>query len=424
MKDYLKRVSDEVIERHLKSSGAVLIEGPKWCGKTTSAMQFSKTNVLFSDPQNKDYLKSLLTLNYKALFVGDPPILFDEWQLVPTLWDTVRFEVDNRQEPGQFILTGSTVPPDTKDIMHSGIGRIARMQMRSMSLFESKESTGEVSLRNLFESKEVIGRNKLELPDIAYIACRGGWPSSLNREKEYSLDLPFDYINALVNTDVSALDGTKRNKELIKKILKSYARNVATQASLETIRLDVIGSDDASTLSQTTLYEYINALSSLFVIEDSPAWNPNLRSKSAIRSTPTRYFNDPSIVTAALGLGPDDLIKDLNTFGFVFENLCVRDLRVYAQALYGTVYHYQDKNSLECDCVIHLRNGRYALIEVKLGTSEAINEGAQNLLKLKEKLDTEKMGEPAFLMVLSGIAPFAFKRDDGVYVVPIGTLGP
>lgn len=424
MKKYLPRVSDEIIQKYLKSQGAILIEGPKWCGKTTSAKQFSKSSVLFSDPSAKDYLKSLLSLDYKSLLNGETPRLFDEWQVAPNLWDAIRFEVDNRQEPGQFILTGSTVPPESKDIIHSGIGRIARMQMRTMSLFESEDSSGEVSLKDLFDNKIISGQNPHKLADIAYLTCRGGWPSSLNYDKEYALEQPFYYIEALANTDVSAISNLKKDKERVYKILKSYARNIASQASLETIRADILGSNENESFSQTSLYAYINALKNLFVIEDSPAWNPNLRSKTAIRSAPTRYFIDPSIATAALNIGPNDLIKDLNSFGLIFENLCVRDLRIYSDILNGSVYHYRDKNSLECDCVIHLRDGRYGLVEVKLGTSESIDEGAKNLLKLKEKIDTQKMGEPSFLMVLSGVLPFAGRRADGVYVVPIGCLRP
>ena len=300
MKKYLPRVSDEIIQKYLKSQGAILIEGPKWCGKTTSAKQFSKSSVLFSDPSAKDYLKSLLSLDYKSLLNGETPRLFDEWQVAPNLWDAIRFEVDNRQEPGQFILTGSTVPPESKDIIHSGIGRIARMQMRTMSLFESEDSSGEVSLQDLFDGKNISGQNPHKLADIAYLTCRGGWPSSLNYDKEYALEQPFLYIKALANTDVSAISNLKKDKERVYKILKSYARNIASQASLETIRADILGSIENESFSQTSLYAYINALKNLFVIEDSPAWNPNLRSKTAIRSAPTRYFIDPSIATAAL----------------------------------------------------------------------------------------------------------------------------
>lgn len=293
--------------------------------------------------------------------------------------------------------------------------------MRPMSLYESKDSTGTVSLEDMFLGKDIYASDNRNIDDIAYFICRGGWPLALNVSKKIALKQAFDYYDSIVNDDISRVDGVKRDSERTKRLMKSYARNVATQASLETIREDCIV-NDTDTFDKETLYSYINALKKTFVIEDSPAWNPNLRSKTAIRTADTRYFVDPSIATAALGLGPEDLINDLNMMGLIFENLCVRDLRIYADALDGDVYHYRDKTGLECDAVVHLRNGRYGLVEVKLGGDKLINEGAETLLKLANKIDSDKMKEPAFMMVLCGVAPFAYRREDGVYVVPISCL--
>jgi predicted AAA+ superfamily ATPase len=293
--------------------------------------------------------------------------------------------------------------------------------MRPMSLFESRDSNGQVSLSNLFNGKDISAIDNHSIEDIAFMICRGGWPAALNHSERVALKQAFDYYDAVINDDISRVDGVKRDPERTKRVMKSYARNVSTQVSLETIRTDVI-SNDIETFDKETLYSYLNALKRIFVIEDSPAWNPNLRSKTAIRTSDTRYFVDPSVATASLGIGPVDLINDLELMGLIFENLCVRDLRIYAEALDGTVYHYRDKTGLECDAVIHLRNGRYGLVEVKLGGDKLINEGAENLKKLAGRIDTEKMRDPAFMMVLCGVAPFAYKRQDGVYVVPITCL--
>ena len=293
--------------------------------------------------------------------------------------------------------------------------------MRPMTLFESLESTGEISLKDLFDSKDVNGINKLSLEDIAYLCCRGGWPRSISMDKDIALDQAFDYYDAVVNSDISRVDGINRESTRVKNLMRSYARNIGSQVSIETLKKDMINNDSFS-LDTDTVYSYINALKKIFVIEEVPAWNPNLRSKSAIRTSDTRYFIDPSIATAALGLGPDDLISDLNTFGFIFENLCVRDLRVYAESINGNLYHYRDASSLECDAVIHLRNGSYGLIEIKLGGDKLIEEGALNLIKLKNKLDTSKMKNPSFLMVITAAGNYAYRRDDNVYVVPIGCL--
>ena len=420
MKEYYQRVSDKVLLDHLESKGAVLIEGAKWCGKTTSAKHIAKSVIEMDRPDMTEQYQQMARIIPSNLLEGKVHLI-DEWQIATNIWNAVRYEVDQRGEFGQFILTGSSVPAALDESMHTGTGRIVRMQMRPMSLFESKDSTGQVSLMDLFNKKDISTVDNHSIDEIAFLICRGGWPAALNHGKKVALKQAFDYYDAVVNDDISRVDRVKRDSERTKRILKSYARNVATQASLETIRSDVI-SNDVETFDKEALYGYLNALKRIFVIEDSPAWNPNLRSKTAIRTSDTRYFADPSIAVAALGLGPTDLVNNLELMGLIFENLCVRDLRIYADALDGSVYHYRDKTGLECDAVIHLRNGSYGLVEVKLGGDQSINEGAESLLKLTSKIDTEKMKKPAFLMVLCGVAPFAYKREDGVFVVPITCL--
>ena len=421
MKEYYQRVSDKVLLEHLESKGAVLIEGAKWCGKTTSAKHIAKSVIEMDRPDMTEQYQQMARINPSNLLEGEVPHLIDEWQIATNIWNAVRYEVDRRGEFGQFILTGSSVPAALDESMHTGTGRIVRMQMRPMSLFESKDSIGQVSLMDLFNKKDISAVDNHSIDEIAFLICRGGWPAALNHGKKVALKQAFDYYDAVVNDDISRVDRVKRDSERTKRILKSYARNVATQASLETIRSDII-SNDVETFDKEALYGYLNALKRIFVIEDSPAWNPNLRSKTAIRTSDTRYFVDPSIAVAALGLGPTDLVNNLELMGLIFENLCVRDLRIYADALDGSIYHYRDKTGLECDAVIHLRNGSYGLVEVKLGGDQSINEGAESLLKLTSKIDTEKMKKPAFLMVLCGVAPFAYKREDGVFVVPITCL--
>ncbi len=421
MKRYYQRVSDKVLMEHLEAKGAVLIEGAKWCGKTTSAKHIANSVIEMDRPDMTEQYQQMARIKPSNLLEGETPHLIDEWQIAPNIWNAVRYEVDRRGEFGQFILTGSSVPAKLEESTHTGTGRIVRMRMRTMSLYESGDSNGKVSLKDLFDGYEISASDDHGIDEIAFLICRGGWPAALDRSEKVALKQAFDYYDAVVNDDISRVDGLKRDPERTKRIMKSYARNVATQVSLETIRADVI-SNDIETFDKESLYGYLNALKSIFVIEDSPAWNPNLRSKTAIRTSDTRYFVDPSIAVAALGLGPGDLINNLELMGLIFENLCVRDLRIYADALDGSVYHYRDKTGLECDAVIHLRNGSYGLIEVKLGGDALINEGAANLLRLSEKIDTDKMEKPAFLMVLCGVAPFAYRREDGVFVVPISCL--
>lgn len=424
MMEYKKRIADEILEKKLKGKGAVLIQGPKWCGKTTTAEQIAGSILYMANPKDKNQNLSLADLSPDLLLNGKTPRLIDEWQIAPKLWDAVRFEVDHRNLEGQFILTGSSVPANMNDVIHTGTGRISWLTMRPMSLYESGESNGSISLNDLFNSNvSQTGINNLSLSDIAYLCCRGGWPRSIFLDKDIALEQPYDYYDAVVNVDISKVDNVERNSERTKNLMKSYARNIGSQASNETIRNDMI-SNDSFSLDSDTILSYINALKKIFVIEEAPAWNPNLRSKTAIRTSNTRYFIDPSIAVAALGLGPNDLINDLNTFGLIFETLCIRDLRVYAESINGQVYHYRDASDLECDAVIHLRNGSYGLIEIKLGGDKLVNAAAENLLKLQSKIDTSKMKNPSFLMILTAQGNYAYRREDGVYIVPIGCLKP
>ena len=424
MKDYKKRIADQILADKLEAMGAVLIEGPKYCGKTTLASQQAKSILFMADPDTKSQNLAMAQTNIKRLLQGETPRLIDEWQLAPQFWDAVRNEVDKRDEDGQFMLTGSAVPPKQDEIFHSGTGRMSWLKLRTMSLWESGDSTGDVSLGALFKNADSIdGASNIDIEKLAFLTCRGGWPkATLKKSKKAALLQAKEYYEAVCRYDISRVDDVERDPELTKRLMRSYSRNQGTQASAGTILAD-IRANESEELGENTIYSYIKALKKIFVIEDSLAWNPNLRSKTAIRTSDTRYFIDPSIATAALGLGPDDLINDLNTFGLFFETLCVRDLRVYADALGGTVYHYRDKSNLECDAVVHLENGSYGLIEIKLGGDKLINEGAENLKALADKLDTTKMKKPSFLMILTGVGDYAYKRpEDGVLVVPIGCL--
>lgn len=421
-KQYKKRILDSLLERKLMGMGAVLIEGPKWCGKTTTAEEKAGSVLYMNDPKKSGTYLQLAKMSPNVLLTGDIPRLIDEWQLAPSLWDTIRYEVDHRDEEGLFILTGSAVPTKTDEIWHSGTGRFARIKMRPMSLWESGDSDGKVSLEALFNGNmEAVASKGKSIEDIAYLVCRGGWPKAVLQSPDIALDRAYDYYDAVVNIDISRVDGVERDSERTKRLMRSYARFQGAQTAIGKIKEDV-RTNDSMSIDDDTIGSYIKALKKIFVIEDMPAWNPNLRSKTAIRSSDTRYFVDPSIAVAALGIGPKDLIGDLETFGLLFETMCVRDLRVYADALGGSVYHYRDKNGLECDAVVHLRNGSYGLIEIKLGGDNLIEEGASSLKSLAEKIDTTKMKNPSFLMVLTAIGDFAYQREDSVYVVPIGSL--
>ena len=422
MAKYKQRISDRILKRKVLGKGAVLIEGPKWCGKTTTAKQLAKSVLDLGDSSVLRQSAQLIELSPKTLLEGKTPRLIDEWQALPPIWDSIRSEVDKRGEPSQFILTGSSVLPEADETIHSGTGRYAYIKMRPMSLYESGESNGKVSLSDLFEGKPFETQtNDLTIDDITYLTCRGGWPWATLIPKKVALDQAFDYVDSVVNKDIQRIDGIKRNPERAKLLLRSYARNISQQVPLSTIRKDMLA-NDSSTLDEDTVTDYIKALKKLFVIEDLTAWNPNLRSKAAIRTTDTRHFVDPSIGTASLGLGPKDLINDLKSFGFFFEDMAVRDLRVYAEALDGKLYHYRDSTGLECDTVLHRRNGSYALLEVKLGGKDLIDEGAANMLKLSQNIDTDKMPSPSFMAVIIGVGNYAYQREDGVYVIPIGCL--
>lgn len=437
MNGYKNRVADRLLAEKLEAFGAVLIEGPKYCGKTTLATQQARSILSMADTDTLGQNLALARTNISRLLAGETPRLIDEWQIAPQFWDAVRNEVDKRNEDGQFMLTGSAVPPKPKkdesgniieeeNIHHTGTGRISRLRLRTMSLWESEDSTGDVSLEELFINPGTVdGVSNINLDRLAYLTCRGGWPKAvLKKSEKAALAQAFDYYDSVVSNDIKRVDDIDRDEELTKRIMRSYARNQGTQATVGTILADIKSNGDER-MSDSTVYSYIKALKEIFVIEDSIAWNPNLRSKTAIRTSDTRYFIDPSIATAALGMGPKDLINDMATFGFIFETLAIRDLRVYADALDGKVYHYRDKNNLECDAVIHLRNGSYGLVEVKIGGAELIKEGAESLKTLSSKIDSTRMKTPSFMMVLTGIGKFAYKRpEDGVLVVPIGCLKP
>lgn len=422
MTKYKLRIADKLLKRKVKGKGAVLIEGPKWCGKTTTAKQLARSVLDLGDSAVLSQSAQMIELSPQSLLEGKTPRLIDEWQALPPIWDSIRSEVDRRGEPSQFILTGSSVLPEADETIHSGTGRFAHLMMRPMSLYESGESTGTVSLADLFEGKDFgVQANSLDMDALAFLTCRGGWPWATIISKEVALDQAFDYYDSVVSYDIQRVDKVKRSAERTKLLLRSYARNISQQVSVATIRKDMLA-NDASTLDENTVADYIRALKKLYVIEDLAAWNPNIRSKAAIRTSDTRHFVDPSIGTAALGLGPSDLINDLQSFGLFFEDLVVRDLHVYAEALDGTIYHYRDSNGLECDAVLHRRNGNYALLEVKLGGTERIEEGANNLISLANKIDTSKMPAPSFMAVIIGVGQYAYQRKDGVYVIPIGCL--
>lgn len=420
---YRDRIADKLLGEKLDAMGAVLIEGPKACGKTTTAEQQAKSILYMDDPDTMVQNLQLAETNIRRLLQGDTPRLIDEWQIAPQLWDAVRFETDHRKNDGLFMLTGSAVPADDSKIHHTGAGRFAWLTMRPMSLWESGESSGDVSLGELFSHPEKVdGYNSLTMENVAFAICRGGWPKSLNKKTDKAaLSQVKEYFEAITRSDISRVDGVDRDQQRAKRLMRSYARLQGAMAGIPTIVADM-KTNEPEGMSDETVVSYIKALKKIFVIEDMPAWNPNLRSKTAIRTSDTRYFVDPSIAIAALGLGPDDLLNDLETMGLMFETLCVRDLRVYAEANDGDVFHYRDKNGLECDAVVHLRNGSYGLIEIKLGGETLIEEGASNLNSLANMIDTTKMKKPSFKMVLTAVGQYAYLRTDGVMVVPIGCL--
>ncbi len=423
MEGYRKRIADDVLQKRLEAKGAVLIEGPKACGKTTTAEMKASSIIYINDPKQFQQNLMLSEMDPEVLLEGDNPRLIDEWQLAPKLWDAIRFSIDHRRKFGLYILTGSAVPANTNEIHHTGTGRFSWMKMRPMSLYESGESSGEVSLSSLFNNpKETVrGTASLSLQDIEFLICRGGWPLSLDVSSEVALRQSIDYVEAIIEEDISRVDGVKKNNSLVRRLMRTLARNQGTQVTIKSLVNDVSANETMEN-SRNTIARYLNALKKIFVIEDMEAWNPKLRSKTAIRTSDTRYFIDPSIATASLRLGPGDLVADLETMGFMFETLAVRDLRVYADAIDADVYHYRDKSNLECDAVIHCRNGKYGLVEIKLGGESLIDKGVESLLNLSKNIDFEKMSSPSFLMVLTAVGNRAYKRPDGVLVVPIGSL--
>lgn len=417
---YMNRIADKILAERLESSGAVLIEGPKWCGKTRTAMEASKSFLFMQDPDKQvSYLKAADT-KPSLLLKGDTPRLLDEWQTAPVLWDAVRFAVDQRGETGQFILTGSAVPKDDA-VQHTGTGRISRLIMRPMSLFESGESNGEVSLGDLFDGKtDIAGLSDLTIEQAAFAIVRGGWPASVGEPGKKAFRHAIDYVEAIISADISRVDGIEKSPVRVRALLRSLSRNISTLATIKTIHDDIAMGDNDDSISEKTISQYLNALDRIFVTENLPAWNPALRSKTPIRISPKRQFVDPSIATAVMRLTPEKLLDDFNFFGFLFESLCDRDLRVYADSIDGQVFHYRDASGLESDAVVCLNDGRWAAIEVKLGSKE-IEDAAKHLCDLRDKVNTEKMRDPSFLMILTG-TEVAYRRDDGVLVVPIGCL--
>lgn len=421
--DYKPRIADLLLTSKLRSSGAVLVQGPKWCGKSTTAIQKAGSRLMLGNPQILNDTRNLLSIEPSLVLNGDTPRLFDEWQTIPELWDSIRSEVDERQELGQFILTGSAVPLETNKIQHTGTGRFSWLRMRPMSLWESEESSGVVSMTELFAgtSKKLFGENKHTLQDIAHILCRGGWPITLSQDTNDALLTAFNYVDAIAESDISRVDNTLRNPMRVRRLLRSLARLQGTSAPISTIYQDMLANDEQS-LSEKTIASYINALEKIFVVEDMHAWSTNLRSKTAIRTSDTRYFVDPSIAVAALGITPDKLMRDMNTFGLLFETMAVRDLRVYAEAIDAKVYHYRDKDELECDAVIERRDGSYGLVEIKIGGDFAIKEAQETLNALANKINTDRVGKPAFRMILTAVGKYAMRLQDDTLIVPIGCL--
>jgi predicted AAA+ superfamily ATPase len=415
---YLPRVVDKEIDELMEVMGAVLIEGCKWCGKSTTGLHHAKSVIEFQNPDRKQEYDEIKNTKPSLFLNGEKPRMFDEWQMYPVVWDSIRTDVDHTGLKGQYILTGSAKPSEGKT-MHTGTGRISRVLMRPMSLFESNESTGEVSFADILDNKDISGVSKLSLEDLASIIVRGGWPASIEVESEAKYRFAKEYVKSLLHEEVKKIDGVERNAEKMQNVLRSLARNNSTQVSNATLEGDIKNNFDDD-ISRPTLTDYLNTLEKLFVIEDVNATNLNLRSKYALRTKPKKYFVDPSIATAILDIKPKDLINDLNTFGLMFESLCIRDLKIYTESFGGDITFYRDEKNFEVDVILRTSSGKWGAIEIKLGAGY-IDEAANNLLKFKERVDVKKCGNPSFLMVLTG-ANYSYKRDDGVYVVSIGTL--
>lgn len=417
MKNYIPRLIDQILEEELEAFGAVLIIGPKWCGKTTSAISKAKSTLFFQNPDEREQNLKLADVKPSLLLEGDKPRLIDEWQDAPQLWDAIRFSVDQKGEMGQYILTGST-SVDESQIAHSGTGRICKLHMRTMSLFESRESNGEVSIKQLLRNEEIASKSVHSIEDIARLIVGGGWPSSIGKSLQIKQRQIAGYCNSIVNVEVSTVDGVKRNSDKVRHVLQSYSRHISSQATIHTITSDVAKNYDS--IDRKTVSEYINVLKNIFVIEDLPAWSPALRSKTTIATSSTRHFVDPAIAAHFLDASPDDLINDLETMGLLFESLVIRDLRIYVESLNGKLFHYRDHSGLEADAILHFKNGQWGAVEVKLG-NKAIENGAKSLLKLKDKINTDTMNTPAFLAVITANG-YAYQRADGIYVIPIGCL--
>lgn len=427
-KKYRNRVLDEILSERLESSGAVLLEGAKWCGKTTTCERQAKSFIYLSDPKYRGQYLRIAETEIDQLLEGATPRLIDEWQDIPELWDAIRHKVDHRDGMGQYLLTGSSVIPDKskKKIRHSGTGRYSWLKMRPMSLWESGESSGEVSIAALFAKQDFTAAKALErkLSETAFSICRGGWPLAVDRTGAAALRLARDYCRAVAESDISRFDDIPRDPERVRNLMRSYARLQGTQASVASIRKDMMQHDERS-LSEDTIHSYLKALRGIFVIEDATAWCPELRAKDTVRTSGTRYFTDPSIAAAVLGVMPDDLMNDLRSFGFFFEGMVMRDLRIYMDALDGSVRHYHDKTGLECDAVMHTWSGAYALAEIKLGGEKLVEEGVRTLNKLSSLVRAKEKTPPTFMMVVTATGEFAYRRkEDGIIVCPISALKP
>ncbi|MBR0093316.1 MAG: ATP-binding protein [Lachnospiraceae bacterium] len=427
METYLRRTLEGQLQQKLRTMGAVNIRGPKWCGKSTTARQYAASVVEMQNPSTRQRDAMIARADMTGFLDREVPFLIDEWQEIPFVWDGIRYACDQRGKPGQFLLTGSVTPPEQvpeeNEIRHSGIGRISSLVMRTMTLHESGDSTGKVSLRKLFDEGIIpVASSERTLRDMAYLLCRGGWPGGIGLSREDALLIPNEYYEGLVNADISRADGVKKDPQRVERMMRAYARHISTQATITTIKSDM-AANETDTLDEDTIRTYINALKRLYVIEDLAAWNPNIRSKTAIRTADTRHFTDASIACAALGIGPEDLMNDPETFGLLFESMCIRDLRVYTEALNGKVYHYRDASGLEADAVLHLRDGRWAAVEIKLENPAGIEEGASHLRKLADRIDVSKMKKPSFLMIVTA-TDVAYRREDGIYVTPLSVLGP
>lgn len=416
--NYLPRIVDTEIKELLEIMGAVQIEGCKWCGKSTTAVHYAQSIIEFQNPDRKSEYDNIKNTKPSLFLKGNKPRLFDEWQMYPVVWDCVRTDLDHTRLKGQYLFTGSAKPMEN-ETMHTGTGRISKVLMRPMSLYESGESTGEVSLQDIFNNKDIEGVSNLSLEDLASLIVRGGWPAVLDVKSNAKYRIATEYVKRLINEEVTKVDGVERNPEKMLNVLRSLARNITTQVSITTIEADVKNTFE-NDVSRPTVADYLNTLERLFVIEEMHATNLNLRSKYALRTTPKKYFVDPSLATAILEIKPNDLINDLKTFGIMFEALCIRDLKIYAQSHGGNITFYRDEKDFEVDAIIRTSSGKWGAVEIKLGDGY-IEDAAQNLLKFKDKVDITKCGQPAFLMVLTGTS-YSYKRDDGVYVVSIGTL--